>query len=67
MTAPVISLAAHRLKQAAIRKGERVRELAECFAQYLTEDERMLIACYYIDRGWAQADEVRLAMKELEA
>jgi hypothetical protein len=46
-------------------KAERVRELAEDFAQY-TDEGRALMACYYIDRGWATEADVKLALEALE-
>jgi hypothetical protein len=53
-----------RARNIALAKAERVRELAEDFAQY-TDEGRALMACYYIDRGWATEAEVRMALEAL--
>lgn len=65
MSAHVVNLKAFKLKQAAIRKGERVRRIAEELAA-VSPEYRDEVGDSYVQMGWAQADEIRLALKELE-
>lgn len=68
MTARVLSLPAYRLRQAAIAKGERVRELAEELAKLSnTREGRLYMAGLYEGKGWADPNELLMALREIGA
>lgn len=67
MSAQVIhfDFKAHRARTLALAKAETVRELAEDFARF-TEEGRALMATYYLQKGWANQTDVKLALEALE-
>jgi hypothetical protein len=67
MTAPVISFHAAKARRIAQAKGERIRELAEeLSALSSTPEGRLYMAGYYEGQGWANPDEIQMALRELE-
>ncbi len=65
MSAVVVDLRQFKANRIALAKAETVRELAEDFARF-TEEGRALMATYYLQKGWANQTDVKLALEALE-
>lgn len=59
-----VDFRAHRAKRIALRKAVKVRWLIEMLEPH-DADGRAMISEWYVERGWADAGEVREAFRAL--